>query len=109
MAIFSDGAAMALAQDAKESAVRVELLAAALSVELRSHVAECSRSWAQMDANFVRAERDRQADLREWRDSLGKRLDRQDKVQWSALVGVVVMLLSVLAYFMEHSGAFAFK
>lgn len=106
--VFSirNGSAMALARDAKDNAIRAEMAASALAVELRSHVLECAKSWERLDRNMARSAEERSVDFREWREDLGRRLDRQDRIQLNVLAGVAAILVSALGFLIAHLNLF---
>jgi len=106
--LFNTGAAMMLARDAKDNAIRAEMAAGALSVELHAHVLECGRNWEKLDRNMSRAEESRASDQRQWREDLVDRLNRQDKVLWSSLLGVITTLLLALGFMIAHLNIFHF-
>ena len=46
-------------------------------------------------------------DSQDWRAGLGRRLDRQDKLLWGALVGCLLASVSVVGFLVAHLPMFA--
>lgn len=98
-------AAMALARQALAEAGEAKTLSTVLVTKLEGHLVACGRNNELQNAAQIA----RDLDSREWRLGLGKRLDRQDKLMWSALVGVLLIAFTVIGFLVEHSGLFAAK
>lgn len=105
MSLFSSkhSDAMSIAREARDMAI-------ISSTELRAHVAECSKSWERLNQTMTQNEASRRDDQSQWRESLGRRLDKQDTINRGNLVAVIMVLLSVLGsvfyFLMPHLGMF---
>jgi hypothetical protein len=84
VAWFGNGA-VALAQRALDKADQVAESGAATRAAFESHMAWCERR-----------DKEKQADEKEWREGLGKRIDRWDRLMWSMLVAVILLLLNFI-------------
>lgn len=98
-----NGRALAMATEARNVADRTERALTRTTTLLEAHVEGCGKSAQALRDDLQNRERHDQ----EWRAGLGKRLDAQDRLMWGAVIGVVMLLLGVVSFFLEHSGMFA--
>ena len=103
-----------MARSARENAARAEQGVAALNVRLDGIITEWSRSWQGLRDDMRRMDENRTQDQKEWRDSLGKRLDSQDQQlaqftrgQWIVTGLVVSCLLTIIGWLISHLPVFA--
>jgi hypothetical protein len=98
-----ESAAMALARQASDKADEAKTLSAVLLAKLTDHVEGCGKNWDKLERVLANTKTDGD----EWRAGLGRRLDRQDKLMWSALVGVLGLAFAVIGFLVEHSKLFS--
>lgn len=93
---------MAVARQALAEAGEAKTLSTVLVTKLESHLAACNENNERQ--NVAQIARD--LDSREWRAGLGKRLDRQDMLMWSALGAVVLILVGMVGFLIVHAVTF---
>jgi hypothetical protein len=98
--------AMEVARAANDRAREAEAKSEVTLVRLEAHMAECSKNWQRLDENLTRREETARTDQLEWRVTLGHRLDRQDRIQQTVAGALILMLLSIISFFVVHSGVF---
>lgn len=101
--------ALEVAREAKAAADRTEIGLTRTQTLLESHVDSCGKLAEALRRDLA----DREARAQEWRVSLGARLDAQDelltkrmdsqqKLIWQATTGLVLILLTVVGFFVQH-------
>ncbi|MFZ1008849.1 MAG: hypothetical protein WAN65_18565 [Candidatus Sulfotelmatobacter sp.] len=90
--------AIALARLAMEKADAAANMMGVISEKLAGHMNGCTIASQRLADDL----RDMRSDSEHWRAGLGQRLDRQDRLLWSGLAGVLTVLLTCLGFLVVH-------
>ena len=89
--------AIALARLAMEKADAAANITGVISEKLAGHMDGCTIASQRLAMIFVIC-----GLIQHWRAGLGQRLDRQDRLLWSGLAGVLTVLLTCLGFLVVH-------
>lgn len=87
---------------AVNDAAEAKLGVAAINVRLDNFITDNGRQWSDLRRDMQVSATKSELDQKEWRMDLGRRLDKQDGMQWKVAGTIIVLLLAILGFFLSH-------
>jgi hypothetical protein len=89
-----ESAAMALARQAAAEASEAKTMSTVLLAKLTDHVDGCGKNWEKLERRMAEVK----TDNGDWQAGLGKRLDRQDRINLTALCTVLGTAVAIIGF-----------